>query len=270
MANFGALASNATIPANALGDDVLPLGSVIDWYRVTTATTVPAGWAVCDGSLWNDLDNQMGSSKAKLTTGNIPNLIGKVTVGARLTTTAGGLTAADGTASSNGDAYANAPGIGGTGGSNAIKAGHGHGFSLGATGSTANLTVTSGGTGITFSAESPGTTGSGYHYHSTDTYNYQFARDFNTGTASTGSFTRLTSGIFSYPTGYTNIIGDHTHTVNSHGHGFSDPGHGHGTTQSNHTHGVSGNVGPNTDGDNAVDVRPAHVGLLKIMKVKIV
>ena len=110
MTNLGALASNATIPASALGDDVLPLGSVIDWYRVTTATTVPAGWAVCDGSLWNDLDNQMGSSKAKLTTGNIPDLTGKVTVGARLTTTAGGLTAADGAASANGNAYANAPG----------------------------------------------------------------------------------------------------------------------------------------------------------------
>lgn len=270
MANFGALASNATIPANALGDDVLPLGSVIDWYRVTTATTVPLGWAVCDGALWNDLDNQMGSSKAKLTTGNIPNLIGKFTVGARLTTTAGGLTAADGTASSNGDAYANAPGIGGTGGSNATKAGHGHGFSLGATGNTANLTVTNGGTGITFSAESPGTTSNGSHQHTFSTYNDSYANGFSTGTANTGSFTRLVTPSYSYPWGYTDALGSHSHTVNNHGHGFSDPGHGHGTTQSNHTHGVSGTVGPNTDGDNAVDVRPAHVGLLKIMKVKIV
>jgi hypothetical protein len=284
-----------------IADNVLPLGSVIDWYRVTSGTFVPTGWAVCDGSLWNDIDNQMGASKAKLTTGNIPNLIGKVTVGARLTVASGGSGgAADGIGSTNGDVWGevpnyyppSAPGIGGIGGSNAAinlahthtVAGHSHGFTLTASGANANVTVNGGYTGISFSAEAPGTSGqSANHVHgfaSNETYAY----NFTTGTASTGSFTRLVTPSYSYAAGQTNNQShDHSHTVNNHGHGYSDPGHGHGITQTAHTHTVTGTVGTaGTSGDSAIttswfgtsgvltDFRPAHVGLLKIMKVKIV
>jgi hypothetical protein len=270
-----------------IADNVLPLGSVIDWYRVTSGTFVPTGWAVCDGTAWNDIDNHMGASKAKLTSGNIPNLIGKFTVGARLTVASGGSGgAADTAPSTNGDAYANAPGIGGTGGSNAAinlahthtVAGHGHGFSLSAVGNTANLTVTNGGTGITFVAEAPGTTTNGNHRHS-----YYYESVGTTALAGTSGSQYFYLKALNAVNDTTTYAGEHSHTVNNHGHGFSDPGHGHGTTQSNHTHGVSGTVGTaGTSGDSAIttswfgtsgvltDFRPAHVGLLKIMKVKIV
>lgn len=241
-----------------IADNVLPLGSVIDWYRVTSGTFVPTGWAVCDGSLWNDIDNHMGASKAKLTLGNIPNLIGKVTVGARLTVASGGSGgAADGTGSTNGDAYANAPGIGGTGGSNATIPGHGHAVDA--------LTVTGDGT------HSHSVGGDGTHSHTgssgNDTPDHTHAyliRDINA-LSNPGFYTAGGFGQVGYPSGGASTR--HTHPITISGAGT----HGHTVTGAGtHSHDVGGTIGPNTNGDSAVDVRPAHVGLLKIMKVKIV
>lgn len=273
MTNLGALASNATIPASALGDDVLPLGSVIDWYRVTTATTVPAGWAVCDGALWDDLDNQMGSSKAKLTTGNIPNLIGKVTVGARLTTTAGGLTAADGTASANGNAYANAPGIGGAGGSNAaIDLAHTHTVPAHSHSNFASFAVTGGnhGHGNNFGVGSSHNLSGAQHQHP-----YERSQDYAVGLGAGGSVTNWQINRTTVNTSNSNnvsIAGSVSTTISG---GVYD--------STSHSHGFTGSIGNAAlSGDSAMtsgspswaaavtDVRPAHVGLLKIMKVKIV
>ena len=272
MTNLGALASNATIPASALGDDVLPLGSVIDWYRVTTATTVPAGWAVCDGALWDDLDNQMGSSKAKLTTGNIPNLIGKVTVGARLTTTAGGLTAADGAASANGNAYANAPGIGGAGGSNAaIDLAHTHTVPAHSHSNFASFALTGGnhGHGHNFQVGSSHNLSGNSHSHT-----YERSNDYNVALAGGVSQPNWQIARSSQNTGPSSVgISGSVSTSIS----------GAVTDSTSHSHGFTGSIGNAAlSGDSAMtsgsaswtaavtDVRPAHVGLLKIMKVKIV
>lgn len=292
--NFGNLPSNApisgdgladtTVTAAKLADDVLPLGSVIDWYRPTTSTAVPTGWAICDGTAWSSIDNSMGAAKAQLTTGNIPDLIGKVTVGARLTTTAGGATPADGTASSNGNAYANAPGIGGTGGSNAainlahthsIPA-HGHGNNLAVSGAGANISINGAGTGISVNGSGDLAT-TNVNLNHGHTYDWAYG---NTSTGNTGSFTRTTTVTY-YTSTTSYVLGEHAHTLPNHGHGITDPTHAHGITQTNHSHNLTGSVGPNTNGDSAMtttnlswtsavtDVRPAHVGMLKIMKVKV-
>jgi hypothetical protein len=272
MTNLGALSSNATIPASALGDDVLPLGSVIDWYRVTTATTVPAGWAVCDGTAWNDVDNHMGVSKVKLTTGSMPDLVGKFTVGARLTTTAGGVTAADGTASSNGNAYANAPGIGGVGGSNAaISLAHTHTVPAHSHSNFASFAVTGGnhGHGNNFAVGSSHNLSGNSHYHT-----YERSGDYNVGLAAGGVTPNWQIARSSQNTGWSGVgISGSVSTSIS----------GGVTDSTSHSHGFTGSIGNAAlSGDSAMtsgsaswtaavtDVRPAHVGLLKIMKVKIV
>lgn len=265
------------VTGTKIADNVLPLGSVIDWYRVTSGTFVPTGWAVCDGSLWNDIDNHMGASKAKLTTGNIPNLIGKVTVGARLTVASGGSGgAADGTGSTNGDAYANAPGIGGTGGSNATIPGHGHAHTIAV--STENshthpITVASGGSHShpVNVASSSGNTGlAGGHSH-TAGGDAAFVVQLTAGNVTGFLVNYRNAGYdsaFAYQ--YATAQADHRHSVTidnsaEHGHSASS------TAGAGHSHGITGTVGANnTNGDSPVDVRPAHVGLLKIMKVKIV
>ena len=254
-----------------IADNVVPLGTVIDWYRVTSGTFVPTGWAVCDGSLWNDIDNHMGASKAKLTTGNIPNLIGKVTVGARLTTTASGAIAADGIGSTNGDAYANAPGIGGTGGSNAEIPGHGHAHTIAVSienSHTHPIVVASGGA-HTPTVTNGVTQGAGGHYHRAGG-DAAFMSQWTMGNVGGyyGTYDNSAGyAIFAYTN--TEAVGNHSHAVTidavgNHGHGASSTG------GAGHSHGITGTVGANTNGDSPVDVRPAHVGLLKIMKVKIV
>lgn len=238
-----------------IADNVLPLGSVIDWYRVTSGTFVPAGWAVCDGSLWNDIDNDMGASKAKLTTGNIPNLVGKFTVGARLTTTASGATPADGTGSTNGNAYANAPGIGGAGGSNAaIDLAHTHTVPAHSHSDFTGFAVTGGnhGHGNNLSGAS--------HSHT-----YERSNDYNVGLAAGGTTPNWQIARSSQNTGPSSNNGISGGVYDS----------------ASHSHGFTGSIGnAAVAGDSAMtsgspswaaavtDVRPAHIGLLKIMKVK--
>jgi len=246
------------ISASNLATNVVPLGTVIDWWRATTSTSVPAGWAVCDGTAWSQIANDFS-----LVSGNIPNLIGKVIVGARLTTTAGGATAADGTGSTNGDAYANAPGIGGTGGSNSLIPGHGHAYNLGVAGD--------GGHGHSTGTESAdhshsGNTGG----HSNDhTHAYLVGQDYRV-SLRYGDGNQVTTDWQVGKTGYGTggASANHTHAFST---GGRSAAHTHAVYGAgSHTHTITGTVGSNTNGDAAIDVRPAHVGLLKIMKVRII
>lgn len=249
-----------------IADNVLPLGSVIDWYRAVTSISVPPGWAVCDGRDWSLIDNQMGVSKAALVSGEIPNLIGKFTIGARLTVASGGSGgAADTTNSTNGTEYANAPGIGGFGGSNAAR-NLVHSHSVPSHYHSPGDLGTEGGTHS--NAISGGVTGSGDHGHGLSIGGiYHSAGGTYDAIALAGgaNFTLFRQNIA--------VTGGGAH---GHGNNFSITGNGA------HSHTFTGNVG-NTAGVNGnnqmttgqelsalVDVRPAHVGLLKIMKVKIV
>jgi hypothetical protein len=137
----------------------------------------------------------------------------------------------DGAASSNGDAAGNAPGIGGVGGSNATK-----GFTVPAHWhDKGNLAIGN----------------SGLHAHTT-TIEYTAA---NVGSGGIGANLLHTAGV---PV----ATGSETWgtTLTTHSHTNADF-----TGHVGNTGGVSGDAAMTT---TAADVRPAHVGLLRLMKVK--
>lgn len=281
--------TSAKIAAGAIGatdlaSNVVPLGTVIDWWRATTGTSVPSGWAVCDGTAWSQIANDFS-----LVSGSIPNLVGKVTMGARLTTTSGGVTAADGAASSVGDAYANSPGIGGTGGSNASKnfyhshyTEHTHTYYH-----THNVPDHLHG----INPQALVANGTGYWQLAGDGMGYinnvaqTAVQSYSSGTA------RVRAAL--NDTVYIDYIYlyDHGHGIDSHSHGGATtgadrslrtndmvPANGSSTQyltsamqERDYTDGPSWSSTPAYDGSSTsalVDLRPAHVGLLKIMKVK--
>lgn len=53
---------------------LVPVGAVIDWYRPTAATPVPAGFMVCNGDKVNDPQSPMNNA-------NVPNLVDKFVMG---------------------------------------------------------------------------------------------------------------------------------------------------------------------------------------------
>lgn len=90
----------------------VPLKTVLAWYGdLTTGTTPPAGWEVCDGRTLNTSQQDiLGSSWT------LPDLRNRFILGATLAKGDG--VAGDATSSSNIDAAAGGPGPKGQGGSN--------------------------------------------------------------------------------------------------------------------------------------------------------
>jgi hypothetical protein len=126
------LAGDAGLSISALSPAVVrqfhAIGEVIEWWRPAVSVPLPAGFEVCDGRQipagQHDFPGLAGSAV------NIPNLINTMTLGAAPATAAESAVAqkAQGTGANQGDAATDAPGIGGTGGSNAAKNfAHGHG-----------------------------------------------------------------------------------------------------------------------------------------------
>lgn len=112
--------------ASSIVNQLVPLGTVLDWFPQQGATGptwgVPAGYAICNGANWNDIDNNMGSGGAKRTSGTIPNLVGKYVIGANPSSSIG----AAGTHSTSAVSQT-APGISGAIGSNTTNNNsHGH------------------------------------------------------------------------------------------------------------------------------------------------
>lgn len=101
----------------------VPLGTILDWYPHKAATgpgwSVPTGFALCDGTAWTSITNDLGYGSGD---GNIPDLVGKVTIGAQASlakNTAATHTTSTGTQTK--------PGIGGSAGTNAgPDSGHYH------------------------------------------------------------------------------------------------------------------------------------------------
>jgi hypothetical protein len=118
-----------SVISGLVGNDV-PLGSVIQWWRPSIATTIPDGWVPCDGSTYT---NNTASTPPIIlhsygtTSLTVPDLRNAFILGAHETTTAT-YTAApvftplnrDGTAAASGNLATNGPGINGAGGSNAV------------------------------------------------------------------------------------------------------------------------------------------------------
>jgi hypothetical protein len=53
---------------------LVPVGAVIDWYRPSSTTPVPAGFMICNGDKVNDAQSPMNNV-------NVPNLIDKFVMG---------------------------------------------------------------------------------------------------------------------------------------------------------------------------------------------
>lgn len=105
---YGNLIPNAAIVAAMLDPTIIPLGTVLTWWRPSGSNATPGGfWEIMDGRAWNGITNAMGPGGTALTTGNIPDMRGYFVQGADI----------------NGNV---APGIGSTGGSNSVSLAHSH------------------------------------------------------------------------------------------------------------------------------------------------
>lgn len=128
MTNFGAVPSNADIPESALARGVaaVPVGTILDWFPPASASApytsvLPANWIVCAGQAWTTVNANLatvyGSGTTNdlgFTSGNVPNLIGRVTYGASTSVSRG----TNGTHSTSNGTQGD-PGVGGTVGQNA-------------------------------------------------------------------------------------------------------------------------------------------------------
>ena len=117
------LALDASLGLGSMGADVArqmaQIGQVIDWWRPQPSVPVPSGWAICDGS--QVPAGQHDFPGLATTIINLPDLRNTFILGADATK-------AQAAGATQGDTAANAPGIGGNGGSNAAKNfAHGHG-----------------------------------------------------------------------------------------------------------------------------------------------
>lgn len=100
---------------------LVPLGTILDWFPPATASApwtsaLPPGYAVCDGTAWSSIPNDLG-----YTTGNIPNLTGRISYGANASLSAGTAATHDSATGAQ-----TAPGVGGNVGSNTISQSHSH------------------------------------------------------------------------------------------------------------------------------------------------
>lgn len=104
----GSMLQDGSIDFLQLAADVLPIGSILLWYRPPGSTATPGGpWEVMDGRPWNQISNTIGQGGVQITTGNIPDLRNQFVIGADI----------------NG---VGAPGIGATGGTASVDLSHDH------------------------------------------------------------------------------------------------------------------------------------------------
>lgn len=79
----GAIIAGA-ITADKLDPNILPIGTVLMWYRADSAVLAPTGWEVMDGRAWSTITNKLGAGGVQWNTGNIPNMANKFPLGAAL------------------------------------------------------------------------------------------------------------------------------------------------------------------------------------------
>lgn len=111
--------ASAAIPLTALSAvatrQFAPVGTVITWWRPDNTVSVPTGWAICNGASVASGSHDFGTG-ASIT---LPDLRNKFVLGANSAL-------ADAAAATDGDTVANAPGIRGSGSSNARNLQHSH------------------------------------------------------------------------------------------------------------------------------------------------
>lgn len=75
---------NGSVTAAKLDPNIRPVGEVVMWYRATSSILPPAGWEVMDGRAWSTIPNALGPGGVQWNTGNIPNMFNKFALGAAL------------------------------------------------------------------------------------------------------------------------------------------------------------------------------------------
>lgn len=113
-----------SVSVTELAIDVLPIGTKVDWWRPSAAVPIPSGWVEMMGQTLTAAQHDFPGGGSIV----LPNMRNKFTLGASTART-------HGVASIAGSDPPNAPGIGGKGGTNALKSishthpiGHSHGF----------------------------------------------------------------------------------------------------------------------------------------------
>lgn len=228
---------NAAVTNDKLDPTILPIGSVIMWYRADSAVLPPSGWEVMDGRAWSTITNKLGAGGTSWTTGNIPNMSNKFPLGAALAGTGTGPTSP--------------PAIGASGGQHERDLSHGH---------TAQP-----------------------HSHIVNSHVHGIASDGS----HTHSFTITTPGGPSLAHAFSRDVG--VPRAEGTRQALYLPGHNSGSfagdnviaplaTQPAHNHGgataaatsdtTAATVTINNWSSGNLDFRPAHTGLLFIMKVK--
>lgn len=287
------VAADAGLPYGALSAVAvrqdIPIGGIIDWWRPNSSVPVPTGFVIADGRQVLAADHEFPGISTNI---NVPDLRNAFVLGAN-SANADGATAVAG-----GDAVTDAPGIGGTGGSQFRNLAHTHDMTHTHTlpahyHGKGTLSINSSGShghGISdpwhSHGHSLGTSGAGSHGHSLSgnvpIYNttYGGAGSFGIAGGSTTTLHRQALGA--------DGVGDHSHGVTG---GINSAGTGISINAASHSHGnadFAGSVGATggSNGDAAMttsaistantasaqsatqDIRPKYVGLLKIIKVK--
>jgi len=241
---------------------VAPIGQVIDWWRPASSVPIPSGWEICDGRTITADNHEFGTGSSI----QLPDLRNKFIMGADVLKSDGApSTTGDGTAASNVQ-HPNAPGIRGVGGFNASKnLAHNHQFAH-----------THGVPGVDHlhSAVSPdhlhavGSLFTGNHAHS---FSVNSSGAINgLGSAATGSFERTSHGHQHGVSGGTSTAGNIGVGGTT---GARDRNWSFNTSAADRSLATTTNTQSTSTTDNgsigtAIDMRPAHVGLLKLMKVR--
>lgn len=77
--------ANGSITLAKLDPSILPVGSVIMWYRPNSGVALPTGWEIMDGRPWSSVSNAWGVSS-----GNMPDMRNRFPLGAATTGTGSG------------------------------------------------------------------------------------------------------------------------------------------------------------------------------------
>lgn len=80
------------ITLDKIDPSVLPIGMVVMWYRADSAVLPPTNWEVMDGRPWSTISNSLGAGGTQWNTGNIPNMSNKFPLGSALAGTGVGPT----------------------------------------------------------------------------------------------------------------------------------------------------------------------------------
>jgi hypothetical protein len=233
----GPIIVDGSITSAKLDPTILPVGMVIMWHRADASVLPPTGWEVMDGRAWSTITNKMGAGGVQWNTGNIPNMSNKFPLGSALAGT--------------GTLPSQPPGIGGVGGQHERDLTHAH-------------------------TTQP-------HTHVVDPHVHGISADG----AHSHRYVAQTTGGPSFTDAFTRDVG--VPRAEGTRQALYVPGHNSGSflgsnvvtpleTIAAHSHtGATGTSSPSTSASTTTvnsgltgnqDLRPAHVGLLFIMKVR--